>query len=183
MDAKTTELSVSDEKAAFRLFYEPVILEHTLIQVPQTTRTSPAGSRMVEPHPFMPHEELFRYFVYKLAQMCDSSRGGSTVTAVAVLKGPEGPEYVFASNDRDGEELLDTKRHIGDILRFVGTSIEKPEANKSKAPAKPLKKMVLWNILWFNRQRVRVYVNCAAKHLEQCIQHCALSHSSDQSKP
>lgn len=163
------------DRQRHRLFYEPIVLEYALIHACETTRAGSPESPMVESHALMAHEKLFRSFVYKLAQVCDSERGGDTVTAFAVIKGTGGPEYVFASNKRNAEALLETKKHIGDIIGFAGSN---PPNMKPKA----LKKKILWKVLQFNLPRVKAYVTNVATYLDECIKDCKRRHDEVEGK-
>ncbi|KAK1977109.1 hypothetical protein LZ30DRAFT_753056 [Colletotrichum cereale] len=93
----------------------------------------------------------FQIFLCKLAQICDTEKGGDTITALVALKAANGPGYLFASNNRKAADLDSTRKFLGDLLDFVGRN---PEDLAEKA----LKKMVLWRILEFNFPRVNYYL-------------------------
>ncbi|KAK2018752.1 hypothetical protein LZ32DRAFT_653523 [Colletotrichum eremochloae] len=90
-------------------------------------------------------------FLCKLAQVCDTEKGGDTITALVALKTDNGPEYLFASNSRKEAELEITRKFLADLLDFVGR-------NPVGLAEKALKKQVLWRILEFDFPRVDFYV-------------------------
>ena len=103
----------------------------------------------------------FQIFLNKLALICDQQRGGNTITALVALKGSNGPAYHFASNNRQEEELKETKTFLTKLLGFVGT-------NPDRLAEKPLQKQVLWRILEFNYQRVDHYVRSVVNTSSEC---------------
>lgn len=120
----------------------------------------------VRPETIISDEQFFRYFVNKLAQVCDSERGGATVTALSVLQTVDNVIiFCLGSNSRTGEKLQRTKDFLSDLLRFIG--LHPTEMNN-----KSLKKQVLWKILEFGVLRVVVYLNQINKSLECCIANC-----------
>ncbi|KAK1596074.1 uncharacterized protein LY79DRAFT_545253 [Colletotrichum navitas] len=109
----------------------------------------------------------FQSFLCKLAQVCDTEKGGDTVTALVALKAANGPGYLFASNNRKEQELESTRKFLGALLNFVG---RKPE----NLTEKTLKKQVLGRILEFNFSRVGFYLKRILAFVGKCI---ASSHS------
>lgn len=107
----------------------------------------------------------FQVFLNKLAQICDTQKGGDTMTALACLKGSRGPEYIFCCNSRRVSELEQTKTFLSDILEFVAT-------NPDSLGTKPLQKQVLWRILEFNFDKLNFYLKTLASELEYCISDC-----------
>ncbi|KAI5459692.1 hypothetical protein BGZ63DRAFT_425661 [Mariannaea sp. PMI_226] len=105
----------------------------------------------------------YQKFLCKLAQVCDSEKRGGTVTALVVLKGTKGPEYLFVSNMRKRIELERTKTFLNQLLGYVGE-------NPDKLGVKPLQKIVLGRILEFNCLRLSEYLNSVVSSLTNCIQ-------------
>lgn len=105
-------------------------------------------------------------FLCKLAQICDSKRGGDTITAVACLKGPGGnPEYILSSNARQDSDLNSCVGYLRGLLNYV---IENPDGLKPRA----LRKQILWRILEFNVGRVGLYIKVLFGTMEHCIDSC-----------
>ncbi|KAJ3479056.1 hypothetical protein NLG97_g8415 [Lecanicillium saksenae] len=101
----------------------------------------------------------------KLAHICDSRKGGDTITALVCLKGHEGPEYIICSNNRCDSELNDCRDFLWNLLSFV-------MINPDRVAPKPLVKQVLWKVLEFNINRVGHYLKALAETLAFCIEDC-----------
>lgn len=71
-----------------RRFYEPLILLLALTQSCIHNPAPRAPDSLTETLSHSP-EELFKDFVNKLCQICDSKHGGTTVTAISVLQYPD----------------------------------------------------------------------------------------------
>jgi hypothetical protein len=108
----------------------------------------------------------FPVFLNKLAQICDSKKGGDTVTALICLVGSSGgsPDYVLCSNNRSDPELDEVTAFLSDLLTFIFT-------NPQGLNEKPLHRQVLWRILEFNFARVSRYVGSLAKEIGNCIKY------------
>ncbi|KAM3511638.1 hypothetical protein MY11210_004722 [Beauveria gryllotalpidicola] len=104
-------------------------------------------------------------FLCKLAQICDSQKGGDTITALACLRGRDGLEYILCSNSRQDSELNECVRFLTKLLNYVMT-------NPDKLQAKALRKQVLWRILKFNIGRVSLYLKALFVMVERCINDC-----------
>lgn len=113
-----------------------------------------------------PHQDAsltkFQIFLNMLAQILDTRKGNTTITALAGLNGLNGAEFVFCSNLRKESELEHTKAFLSKLLEFVST-------NPEKLAAKPLQKQVLWRILEHNSERVVYYLNSFSNAVEECI--------------
>ena len=146
-----------------RGFYEAAILESSLTASLRAKKIAFQSPGPNDNDPLLTAEQRFQCFVRKLAQVCDSRRGGSTVTSFVVLKGLEGPQYLFASNQRDEVELAQVASFITDLLELVNSY---PVNLKHK----PLIKQVLWKILLFNLPRVGAYIKKLSEALEDCLE-------------
>lgn len=105
-------------------------------------------------------------FLCKLAQVCDSKKGGDTITAIACLKSPDGePEYILSSNARQGSDSNNCVSYLKGLLNYV---IENPDDLQLRA----LRKQILWRILEFNVGRVGVYLQDLLETVERCIGSC-----------
>ncbi|KAF0318587.1 hypothetical protein GQ607_014138 [Colletotrichum asianum] len=148
-----------------RLFYESVVLEYALQQACRRGRQVFNEVQAVENDPLATDVQIFHCFVEKLAQVCDNERGGKMVTAFSVLKGPDGPEFVFGSNERNEDELTEVQEFAESLLTMVGS-------NPAGLATKPLAKQVLWKILHFNLPRVQEYLGKLVRYLDECIADC-----------
>ncbi|KAF4982186.1 hypothetical protein FZEAL_2164 [Fusarium zealandicum] len=146
-----------------KILYGPIVLEYALIQSCEPTRQQPKDQTSAPPNSLGSGQELFQSLANKLAQVCDNERGGSTVTAITILNGPDGPNYVLAANRKEQEEMEATKSFIKTLVDLVGL-------NPDKLNAGPLQKKVLWTILSFNISRVEVYRANLASSLEACLE-------------
>ncbi|KAH7184568.1 uncharacterized protein B0J16DRAFT_267046 [Fusarium flagelliforme] len=143
--------------------YQPILLEDALHKAatfptyPHESDNQSAGTYQAE----MEDLEAFRFYVNKLAQVCDNERGGDTVSAIAILRGSAGPNYVIGSNFRDPGDLQMTKDFMQVLLDLMGK-------NPDKLQPKALRSRVLWFILSFNIPRLQEYL----QHLSQAVQEC-----------
>ncbi|KAF1734912.1 hypothetical protein CRV24_003830 [Beauveria bassiana] len=104
-------------------------------------------------------------FLCKLAQICDSQKGGDTITALACLTGRDGLEYIICSNSRQDSELNECVRFLTKLLNYAMT-------NPDELQAKALRKQVLWRILKFNIGRVSHYLKALFEMVQRCINDC-----------
>ncbi|KAH7232937.1 hypothetical protein BKA59DRAFT_559904 [Fusarium tricinctum] len=111
----------------------------------------------------------FQKALCKLAQTLDSEKGGNCVTALAVLKGLRGPEFVFASNSRKVPELETTKVFLSELIEYVGSYADK---SLDKNATKAVQKQVLTRILKFNFPRLEEDLKGLNAALECCIAFC-----------
>jgi hypothetical protein len=123
----------------------------------------------------MPHgteeesdELLFQNFVSRLGQICDSRPRGSTVTAFVVLQHPDKVEYVFGSNRRKYVDLETTRTYICTILINLRESSNCEDDDQCEKYLSNL----LREVLMFNRERIRCYLNDLTNALEACIAIC-----------
>ncbi len=118
-------------------------------------------------------EHLFRNFVSRLGQICDSRPGGSTVTAFVVLEHPDKMEYVFGSNRRTKVELETTRAYIHTIL----ASLRDSEHCEDDDQREEYLSNLLRDVLIFNRERIKRYLNGLTAALEACIAICGTESS------
>ncbi|KAF4999909.1 hypothetical protein FGRMN_2147 [Fusarium graminum] len=147
------------------LLYEPIVLEHTL----QKAGKLPAYAQEDEsPETYETEFEdlrAFKFYVNKLAQVCDNERGGDTISALAVLQGTSGPHYVFGSNWKDKRALETTESFMRALLTLVG---KKSDDVKTMT----LGKQALRFILLFNIPRLREYLNSLTNAVKECLENC-----------
>ncbi|KAK0666630.1 hypothetical protein QBC41DRAFT_148077 [Cercophora samala] len=116
----------------------------------------------------------FACFVNKLSQVCDSQRGGDTVTAFAVLQ-TGSIEYRFTSNQRTPDEFELTKRYVETILTTLGEAQDNVIRDaRDKAEDCEIFSTLIREVLQFNRPRIMEYhiEHQFAKHLDFCIEAC-----------
>ncbi|KAH7363545.1 hypothetical protein B0T11DRAFT_353880 [Plectosphaerella cucumerina] len=114
------------------------------------------------------HLTPFQIFLCKLAQICDTRRGGDTITAMVALKGTEGtkgPTYLFASNNRKEVELHGMKELLVDLLSDV--------RNLGNLADKALQRHVLWRVLEFGFDRVESHIRHLLDAIAGCIEKCS----------
>ena len=109
----------------------------------------------------------FQVFLGKLSQVCDSQKGGNTVTALVCLRADNSPQYLFCSNYRKTAELEQTRVYLSNLLQYVGL-------NPDNLQPRPLQKQVLWRILEFNFQKVEFYLETLITAIAGCIGDCEL---------
>ncbi|KAK1658731.1 hypothetical protein BDP55DRAFT_720395 [Colletotrichum godetiae] len=148
-----------------QLFYEPIVLEDALQKACRLGQEVFNGIPEVDNNSLATQAQVFHFFVNKLAQICDNRRGGETVSSVTVLDGPDGPEYLFASNHRDADELSETQEFAESLLTLVGK-------NPTGLKQKTLVKQVLWKILLFNLPRLNLYLKALDTSIDACIDDC-----------
>ncbi|RKK31987.1 hypothetical protein BFJ66_g15586 [Fusarium oxysporum f. sp. cepae] len=117
--------------------------------------------------------EAFRVLVNKLAQVCDNERGGDSVTAMTILEGTNGPEFVFAANRKDEEETRATARFVTNLLQLAGQNLQNLSSNA-------LEKRVLRMILAFNMSRITEYKDKLDKALGLCLEDHERRQSEDE---
>ncbi|RFN42553.1 hypothetical protein FIE12Z_12791 [Fusarium flagelliforme] len=158
--------------------YQPILLEDALHKAatfptyPHESDNQSAGTYQAE----MEDLEAFRFFVNKLAQVCDNERGGDTVTAIAILRGSAGPNYVIGSNFRDPGDLQMTKDFMQALLDLMGK-------NPDKLQPKALRSRVLWFILSFNIPRLQEYLQHLSQAVQDCRESCERREEVEESEP
>ncbi|KAM7217515.1 hypothetical protein V8F06_007146 [Rhypophila decipiens] len=158
VDISTT---VPVSRSASVRFYEAVIFLYCLIQVNYNngTTTEPDLETATGKTP----KDEFFCFVNKLAQICDSERGGDTITAFSVLQ-PGSIQYRFASNNRSHSDLEKVREYITNILTTLGQTPDEP--------LETIREDILGKVMMFNRARVENYVGGVLKELDFCIHAC-----------
>ena len=151
-------------------FYRPIILEKAFIKACRDQDFPFEASSLANQDSLLSSEQAFHSFVNKLAQVCDIRRGGDTVTAFTVLRGDDGPHYIFGSNQRCEEELIETKTFVESLLKLASRGVLEP--GRPPVEGRPRLKKVLWHILFFNLPRLEVYLNNLSNHLNGCMALC-----------
>uniref|UniRef100_A0A0D2XB26 Uncharacterized protein n=1 Tax=Fusarium oxysporum (strain Fo5176) TaxID=660025 RepID=A0A0D2XB26_FUSOF len=163
----TTDDIISLKSRQKRRLYEPIVLYKALTEI-----THEQGALRPAEIPERPRteEERYHHFLHKLASICDSTKGGKTVTSIAILDEEEKYKYVFACNQISDRDLSDTR----DLLTTVLTSLYDfhtfPLDKKNTVESEILKK-----ILSFNSPRINCYLNTLkAKNIVECLEYCQM---------
>ncbi|KAK2685279.1 hypothetical protein QWA68_016179 [Fusarium oxysporum] len=144
-----------------------------MIQSCNLAREEPESHATVDFDNLQSDSEAFRVLVNKLAQVCDNERRGNSVTAMMILEGTNGPEFVFAASRKDEEETRATTRFVTNLLQLAG---QNPQNLSSDA----VEKRVLWMILAFNMPRITEYKDKLDKVLGLCLEDHEWRQSEDE---
>ncbi|KAF8859182.1 hypothetical protein BDZ45DRAFT_725469 [Acephala macrosclerotiorum] len=149
-------------------FYEPIVLLKVL-----NTTCDKKPSNAPDPPSDMTQslEHTFQWFVNTLAQLCDSEKGGKTVTAFTVLQHPDHIEYRFTSNQRDTEEFIRAQNFTSSILHILG-SMQRHEKQSVISD-------ILRRSLSFSRSGVTVEVRILKARAEECISACNIENTDE----
>ena len=102
-------------------------------------------------------EDVFRRFVNSVALLCDTEKGGNTVTAVTVLADP--PTYLFSSNKRSDSEMDKLKTFLETVLRGVDSSGPSPDSS-----------VVLRKAVVHCKPRVQFYIQRLQANIISCLE-------------
>ncbi|KAL6912551.1 hypothetical protein FSST1_010311 [Fusarium sambucinum] len=158
------------------LLYEPIVLELALQKVGAYPTYPHEKQSIVKYKAEMPDFEAFQFYVNKLAQVCDNERGGDTISALAILQGSLGPNYVFGFNSKDTRGLQTTQDFVQALLNLVGKN---PKGLQTAA----LGKRVLWFILSFNFPRLKEYLRYLSEAVQECLEDCKRREEDETSEP
>ncbi|KAF4995884.1 hypothetical protein FGRMN_4841 [Fusarium graminum] len=112
-------------------------------------------------------QQMYHLYVNKLASICDSERGGRTVTSITILEEEDNFVYVFGCNQVSSRDLDGTKEFITTILKKLsGAHNLGPEEKRG------VEKDVLKIILAFNSPRISCYLNALKKNVAECLEYC-----------
>ncbi|KAI8684852.1 hypothetical protein NCS57_00152400 [Fusarium keratoplasticum] len=147
-----------------RRFYEPIVLFKALTDI-----THEEGSLGLPETPARPRteEQRFHQFVHKLAGVCDSTRGGKTVTSFAVLEHEDRFVYVFGCNQVCSLDLVKTQKFVTELLDTLSGFHQLDEAARG-----PVRRAVLEMILAFNMPRLDIYLKSFKGQLKECLEYC-----------
>ena len=149
-------------------FYEPIVLLKVLnATYDKKPYNAPDPSSDMAQSP----EHTFQWFVNTLAQLCDSEKGGKTVTAFTVMQYPDGIEYRFTSNQRDTEDFIRTQDFASSILHILG--------NMQGCEKQSVISNILRKSLSFSRSRVTVEVRILKARAEECISACKIENTDE----
>lgn len=129
-----------------RRFYAPLIL----LSVMDPTRgaqhpdlASDSGSN---------HEAtLWRNFLDQLAFLCDSEKGGDTVTAIAVQKNAEHPIFWLATNSSKSNKRIKAQDHLILVLGLL------EQIHTINRPASDVEDDITSQCIDFSHRRIKTY--------------------------
>ncbi|KAF5551789.1 hypothetical protein FNAPI_7395 [Fusarium napiforme] len=163
----TTDHIISLKSRQKRRLYEPIVLYKALTEI-----THEQGALRPAEVPERPRteEERYHHFLHKLASICDSTKGGRTVTSIAILDEEEKYKYIFACNQVSDGDLDDTRDLLTTVLTSLCDFHTFPLGKKNTVESEILKK-----ILSFNSPRINFYLNhLKTKNIVECLEYCHL---------
>lgn len=159
-----------------RRFYEAVKFEEALSQ---------ACSRNSEKSSYSPVDGgvdtegsallAFRSFVNRIAHVCDFRKGGTTVTAVAIIQEFDSLHYFVGSNGRSEKEQAQLHFFVSALLRIPTMETRITESSRHAF----LLHTTLGLVIKHNQPRIKFYVSKLLSCSESCI--LALDADADQS--
>ncbi|KAH7024412.1 uncharacterized protein B0I36DRAFT_250426, partial [Microdochium trichocladiopsis] len=149
-----------------RRFYEAVKFEEALSEACLKSPNSP-GRVPSDPPPDRSYdpEGGFRFFINKLAHVCDIHRGGSTVTGIAVLQDFDGVRYFIGSNERSEIDLAKVEEFLRSLFRLLRGTRRHGEPLNSD----PLFVSIFHHIINFNQPRIRKYLDWLTRQIPSCL--------------
>lgn len=127
-----------------RRFYEPL----SLLRVMDPTRGAQRPD-LTQDRGLDEQSKLWRNFLDQLAFLCDSEKGGDTVTAIAAQRNVERPVFCLATNSNSRFKARD---HVCWILSLLG------QMHTTGKPAHELEEEIFGQCINFSRHRIDV--NC-----------------------
>jgi len=152
-------------------FYEPLVLLYSLSKLLVRSQNSTRPPDLESADDKSPVKR-FECFVNKLGQVCDSQRGGDTVTAFAILQ-TGSVEYRFASNNRDQQRLNETAVYVRGLLHILGEASREGALQAKENQDSELFSNLMRRIIEFNQPRISFYIrNQLLDHLDFCFAVC-----------
>lgn len=122
----------------------------------------------------MNEEQKYHYFLNRLASICDSTKGGKTVTSITILDGEDKFTYAFGCNQVNTGDLYETRDFLTALLKKLSGAHGLGQEEKRSA-----EKDVLKMILTFNSPRISCYLGELKKSIGQCLEYCRRQTSAD----
>lgn len=120
---------------------------------------------------------LYRCFVNKIAQICDTKHGGDTVTSAMIVQ-PGQVEYWIASNSRTKTKMAGVKKFLSDeILKVLGSM--KGQDLEDEAKVKAISDSLLKKVIAYCRWRVYKYLRTLVENIGLCLESCAKDSGDD----
>ncbi|KAF5680843.1 hypothetical protein FHETE_231 [Fusarium heterosporum] len=148
-----------------RRLYESVVMYKALTDF--TREKGALRSAEATPRP-LNEQERYHLFLHKLASVCDSIKGGRTVTSVTILDEEDKFVYVFGCNQVFGRDLDGTQDFMATLLKKLSGAHKLGQEEKCA-----VEKDVLKMILSFNSPRISCYLNeLKKKNIAPCLAYC-----------
>ena len=127
-----------------RRFYEPLVLLHVLDPTRGAERPDLITDRGLDEY-----SKLWRNFVDQLSWLCDSEKGGDTVTALGAQRTVQGPIFWLASNSNSRKKARGHLTWIFAQLNrlYVGDTI----------PVLELENLITTHCINFSSRRIKTY--------------------------
>ena len=151
-------------------FYEPLVLLHVLDRNGEQKRSRCPSSEGGESE--LDLQELRRNFLNQLAYVCDHTKGGRFVTAIALERQPSAVTFWVTSNSTISESTLSFLQGILEALR----SLAIPQTEQSKST---IEVDLLRSCIEFNRKRIEAYRKLMQKPLQMCLEYLRSSKVSN----
>lgn len=129
-----------------RRFYAPL----TLLSVMDPTRGAQQPD-LASDHDSNHEATLWRNFLDQLAFLCDSEKGGDTVTAIAVQKNAEHPIFWLATNSSKPNKRTKARDHLTLVLGLL------EQIHTIKRPASDVGDDITSQCIDFSHRRIKVY--------------------------
>ena len=133
-----------------RRFYEPLVLLKVLDPTRGAHRPDLVTERGLDEH-----SKLWRNFLDQLSFVCDSKKGGDTVTAVAAQSTNEIPIYWLASNSKS---VNTAQKHLEWIFARLNSLHSASPISKDQ-----LQKEINARCIEFSSRRIKTYVTSLLK--------------------
>ncbi|KAK4173525.1 hypothetical protein QBC36DRAFT_359763 [Triangularia setosa] len=114
---------------------------------------------------------LYKCFVNKIAQICDTKHGGDTVTSAMIVQ-PGQVEYWIASNSRNKTQMAGVKKFLSEDILGALKSFG-PRDFDDEAKIREISSMLLKKIIAYCRWRLYKYVRGFVANVGPCIDSCA----------
>ncbi|KAM0343205.1 hypothetical protein ACHAPU_008798 [Fusarium lateritium] len=134
-----------------RRFYESIVMYKALTDVAHEKGALRSTETLPRP---MNEQQRYHSFLHKLASICDSKKGGKTVTSITVLDEEDNFAYVFGCNQVYGKDLDGTQHFITTLLKKLSGTHKLGQEEK-----RGVEKDVLRMILAFNSPRISLYLS------------------------
>lgn len=156
---------------ARRRFYEPIILTKALTDIYRDM----GSSRPPDPVEHQENEgERLKSLINRIANVCDNIKGGTTVSAAAILQDREGIVYLLASNQVSYADSMKASELLTQILeRISGVS------GLDNAMRRQVKAEVLRMALVHNWKRIRLYMRALVENAAHCLVSLELQGNAD----
>ncbi len=155
-EAHTPRLSPEDRLKS--RFYEPLVLLHVLDRNGQQHISRCPSEDLVAPQ--LQLRELRRTFLGQLAYVCDYTKGGDTVTAMALEAQPSGVIFWVASNIELSLKVVSFLQGILNTLQRLASQHEQRITTEDDIAQRSIK---------FNHKRVKTYQTLMQKPLQKCL--------------